>query len=454
MATSKKLFICSPSASLHGGVETILSDLCKDLPGYGWEVVLALGKGARFNNVERYRHAYPDLPIIEVDGTGGTRPARVNALLRTVKKVRPNVVLSARIFDAYEAIGLLKQIDRNLRLATTVRGYEPQYLYDVRLYKGNIDLCVVDGELLLGACTKWAGLDHGRAVSIPGGVKLPDVDVLPRTKAEILRIGYVGRLAQSDKRILDLLPLVKALENLGVGFHLKIVGNGPEEAVLLDELGALVSAGKISFCGWKQKSELYRQIYPNLDCIVNFSPAEGVTISGREAMAHGVVPVISQFVGLKAEKQYINEFNALTFPVGDIRQAARNIARLVKEPGLLNYLSINASNSQTGKYVYEGAIHAWADALERCLERPPQCAPVPELNLSADGRLTRLGLSPKVAQFIRDMFGRRSVHNDPGSEWPQSSGLLSKDTFSEIMNFASDLEGKYSVSEEKAIIKG
>ena len=38
-----------------------------------------------------------------------------------------------------------------------------------------------------------------------------------------------------------------------------------------------------------------------LDCLLNFSPTEGVTIAPREGLVHGVVPVLSRFPGLVAE---------------------------------------------------------------------------------------------------------------------------------------------------------
>src|ERR1044071_5155261 len=102
------VLICSPSNSLHGGVENIIRDLCSEMPRRGWQPTLALGKGIRFNNVEAYRQAYPELPIIEIDGTGGTRASRLESLTNVIKKAQPDIVLSARIFDAYEAVSSLK----------------------------------------------------------------------------------------------------------------------------------------------------------------------------------------------------------------------------------------------------------------------------------------------------------------------------------------------------------
>jgi hypothetical protein len=185
----KKLLICSPSHALRGGVETIVNDLCRELPKRGWEAILALGKGSRFNDVRAYRNAYPDLPITEIDGTRGTRQGRLETLVELIESVRPDALLSARIFDAYEAATRLKGLRLWPRLVVAIRAFEPHYIYDARLYKDCIDLCAVDGNLLTAALVEWCGLAPSNVANIPGGVRPPSVQVEPRVPRATLRIG-------------------------------------------------------------------------------------------------------------------------------------------------------------------------------------------------------------------------------------------------------------------------
>jgi glycosyltransferase involved in cell wall biosynthesis len=447
----RRLLICSPSYARKGGVESAIDDLCHELPKRGWETLLALGHGSRFNDVDAYREAYPDLAVIEIDGTRGTRQSRLQSLRRVIREVQPDIVFSARVFDAYEAVAVMKERYGGPRLAIGIGGYEPDYVYDVRLFKASVDLCVVMGNLIAAALIGWAGVDQSRVVSIPGGVRPPKSPPQPKRQGERLRIGYVGRLAQKDKSTLDLVPFLAHLEKRTIAYHLSIVGDGPEGPVLREMLKSHVAKDRVTFFGWKDRDELYQTVYPNLDCVVHFSPAEGVPISGGEALAHGVVPVMSSFVGLKAEAQYVHEFNSLIFPVGDLAAAAASVERLASEPGLLNQLSQNAMRSHSGKYTYEGGIDEWVQALDRCMELPPMVGSVPKLGIPADGRLTRMGLSPAAAQRLRDLLGRRQIHDDPGSEWPHRSGLLTEDVAAEIMRFASDYERKVTPFEQQVL---
>jgi hypothetical protein len=199
---------------------------------------------------------------------------------------------------------------------------------------------------------------------------------------------------------------------------------------------------KITFHGWQDHNTLYQSIYPNLDIFIHFAHTEGVTIAPREAMAHGIVPVISEFVGLKAEGQFLHEKNSLTFPVGDIGAAAKNILRLNSEPDLLERLSIAAMHSQGGKYSYQGAIEAWAKAFKQCMDNPVRKADNLKIRFHSDGRLGRIGLNPWFAQRIRNIMGKRHIHADGSGEWPTGSGLMSKEKEFEIMDLVSKLDNQ------------
>ncbi|MDQ5846449.1 MAG: glycosyltransferase family 4 protein [Acidobacteriota bacterium] len=443
---TKTLLICSPSFALRGGVESIINDLCRELPHLGWNVVLGLGKGSRFNDVSKYRQTYPDLPIVEIDGTRGTRLSRVAALKTVIRKINPAIVLSARVYDTYAAVNELKTDNGSPRLAITIQSYEPHYFYDARSFRESVDLCVAAGNMIQAAATNWSGLPVDRVVSIPSVVRPPNRTTSPRRLGDQIRIGYVGRLDQSDKRILDLVPLIKHLERLGLAYHFRVVGDGPDRISLIEDIGSEIALGRVQFLGWKDHAHLYEHVYPELDCVVNFSPAEGVSVVGGEAMAHGVVPVFSEFIGIKTEGQYLNEINCLTFPVGDVDRAARNIQRLGTEPGLLTRLSREAAvRMHKGRYSFKDVMSAWAGSLDHCLEQSPRNGTMPDLGLPADGRLTRIGLPPATAQRVRDLMGRKYRHNDPGSEWPSGSGLMTEEAAKEVLQFGRSHEKKNEV---------
>jgi hypothetical protein len=157
-------------------------------------------------------------------------------------------------------------------------------------------------------------------------------------------------------------------------------------------------------------------------------------------MAHGVIPVISEFTGLKAEGQFLSEVNSLTFPVGRPDLAAQQVARLSADAGLRQRLSVAARVSQTGRYSFQGSIDAWRDALNHCLELPPQSGPFPRIPEELGGRLTDLGVPSSLQLWIRNLIGKPVLHSEPGSEWPTASGLMTADERQEIEAFGNRFE--------------
>src|SRR5262245_54223381 len=123
----KKVLIVTPSAYLRGGVETIIHDLCRELPHLGWCSELGLAAGNRFHIISRYSVAYPYVTLHPILPQFPTRRARVEAIMCVVRDVAPDIVLTARIADAYEAIARLKFTGKAPRLGVAVRGLEAQY---------------------------------------------------------------------------------------------------------------------------------------------------------------------------------------------------------------------------------------------------------------------------------------------------------------------------------------
>lgn len=420
----KRLFIVTPTHATQGGVERILEALAEGLPSRGFEVVFGLAKGLRFHDPRKFAEALPAIRGVELDARSGTIYGRQRALRRAVREVDPDIVLIARLFDAYPVCAALKNAGQRLRLAVTVQAYEPEYFADLRAYGDWVDVLVTSGNLIANAASSLTGFPRERIRSIPGGV-LPPSRLVAHDDTRPLRLGYVGRVEQLQKRVLDLAGFCDELRRRGVRFTLDVAGDGSA----LPELRARLPEAR--FHGWLSREELYARVYPELDVLVHFADFEGITIAPREAMAHGVVPVVSRFTGLAVEGQFVDGVNALTFDVGDVRAAADAVQRLDTDRALLRELSANARESQQGINSHEGAIDAWAEALRLALELPQRRGTVLPPQPRDRGALS--ALPPPVAELVRSV--RRVPHEDAGSEWPHWSGLRDEEFFETVQRF-------------------
>ena len=438
-ASRSTLLILTGARSTQGGVENIIDDLVVGLPKRGLSVQVAVG-GGYLNDAERYKQTFPHQNVLVIDGRWGTRQSRLENLISTIEHVRPKVVLSARVGDSYEAVRLLKGRGRKIRYLTTIQAFEPHYLWDARIYEPIVDHVITSGEMIRRTLIDWAGYSPDRVTSIPGGVRKP-IEISTRSYKTIpLRIGYVGRLEQPQKRILDLCSLVSILEEKGMDCEFYIVGAGPESIRLQQGIEGINSRNRFHFLGWMSRDRLYREIYPNLDILVHFAAIEGVTIAPREAMVHGVVPVISQFAGLKLEGHFRHGVNAMTFPVGNVELAAEHIDTLNRDRGFLARLSRAAMSSQTGKYGSIGALNAWEAVIRSVLGSDTRYGPVSERPPREPGRLDAWGVNPWLAHRIRRLLGIRYRHRDGGSEWPTSCQAMPAGIAAELEAFRKTYE--------------
>jgi glycosyltransferase involved in cell wall biosynthesis len=436
------LLICTPCHVLHGGVERIIESLARGLPAHGFRVVVGLARGERFHLPERFRQEYPDLDCVEIEGRSGTRLGRQRGVRRTLAEVRPDVVLIARLFDAYEAVVERKHRGDPVRLAVTVQAYEPDYVTDLATFADWVDLCVTSGRLIARAAERFTTLPADRVRSIPGVVR-PASTRVTHDDARPLRLGYVGRIEQPQKRIFDLVDTLAALRDAGVPFTCEVAGSGPNEDELRRRVAGSGLDGRVGFRGWCGTEHLYREVYPNLDVVLHFAAFEGITIAPREAMAHGCVPVVSLFTGCLAEGQFVDGDNALAFDVGDTAAAAECVWRLHEDRTLLRRLSAAAARSQADINSEDGAAAAWAGGFRQALATPPRKGDrPPRLPWPAGGRLERWGLPAAWAETVRGWMGRKSLHSSPGGEWPHVSGLADSARLREIADFAALYEGE------------
>lgn len=440
----RRLLICTGSSSIEGGVERIMESLHRLLPARGFEVVFALARGSRFHDPAKFCQAFPGIRSVEMDGTSGTREGRLRALRRAIATVDPDIVLTVRLYDAYQVVSEMKAKRRRPLLATLVQAYAEEYIADIRDYASHVDLCVVAGRLTVAAMVKMAGMPWERVCSIPGGIESPKSPPQRNYSRVPLRLGYVGRLDQIQKRIRDLPVVLNCLEERGVPFEFHIVGSGTEAEWLRERIAQLQMLDRVVFRSWLSTTELYERVYPELDVFVHLADMEGAPIALTEALVHGVVPVVSEFTSCHTEGLFVHDHNALLFPVGNPRRAAENIERLHRDRHLLERLSQVAIQSRRKILSLEGMADEWVQELTKiiCLG-PAGNGVLPQISFPPNGCLERLGLPSRWAETLRWLFGRRARLADPGSEWPHTSGLAPASLLEEITTFAREEEARY-----------
>ena len=111
-----------------------------------------------------------------------------------------------------------------------------------------------------------------------------------------LRLIYVGRVVQLQKRVFDIPDILARLVNAGVDFTLTVVGAGADEEEFKERIAQLGLSQRVFHAGVRSQEESARMMAEH-DCLLLTSDVEGMPIVILEAMSAGCIPRV--FTGSK-----------------------------------------------------------------------------------------------------------------------------------------------------------
>ena len=432
MIHDKRILFVAPSAYPLGGVATWLDYVTRGLRDLGWDVCLGLTSG-HHHDVDTYLDVHVRVvdPIV-IKGGSGSVAGRVLALARLMESINPDLVVGVNVVDAYSAVRRLR-VDgtRSPRIAMSIHGLEPDLFEDVASNRDVLDGVICSNRLACSLVASDAGYDSMRVHYAPYGVMTPTFEgassectTSDSRDTHVLRLCYVGRLEQGQKRVLDIPPILDELDALGVRFELLIAGAGPAESLLRERLSERVRIGQVRFCGVLNATRLDSDVYGCCDVLLVTSSWETGPIVLWEAMAAGVAVVSSRYVGAGLEAGLVDGENCRCFDIGDTPGAAVAIAGL--SAGRTRARLVRGGRRLVeDRYSRARSIEAWSRSLEAVLDAPS--LGMPELrSVGRSGRIDRI-LGPIVGERIRRLLGIHHRQRSAGAEWPHSAGRRRSD---------------------------
>ena len=207
-----------------------------------------------------------------------------------------------------------------------------------------------------------------RVVWIPYGVEtLSDLDThvsreVDRLDAEApIRLVYVGRFENTQKRIADIVAIAQRLAADGVSFEFDLVGDGEAMPEVRSELSSLIEAGQVRIHGWLSSDRVIATLR-QAEVFLLASAYEGFCISLIESMANGCTPVVTDIES--GNKQLVEDgVNGFVVPIGDVDAFVDRIKSLDGNRNRLNEMRERAW--QTGR---EYSVGRMVDSYVRCFE--------------------------------------------------------------------------------------
>jgi glycosyltransferase involved in cell wall biosynthesis len=186
-----------------------------------------------------------------------------------------------------------------------------------------------------------------------------------------LRLIYIGRLVPA-KGLLETIEALRMARSRGVAARLVLAGSGPEEPRLRQYVRDAGLAREVAFVGAAYGAHK-AQLLAQADVLALASYSEGLPYSLLEAMAAGVVPIVTP-VGAIPDVVTEGEHGCLVAP-RDAESIAQAIARLAADRALLARMSAACRARIAAAYSLERVARDFSQLYwALCATRTPRTA--------------------------------------------------------------------------------
>jgi glycosyltransferase involved in cell wall biosynthesis len=231
----------------------------------------------------------------------------------------------------------------------------------LRQYAQQMDLMATVSQTIK---TKLVALPEFSQVPVqylPLGVPMPaDHEVLGRDFSQPLRILYLGRLDQEQKRVRLFPEMLHQLQASGIPFHWTIAGDGPERVSLAASMTSPGPNQTVSFPG-RIAYEQVPALLAQHDVFLLASDYEGLPLTLLEAMGQGLVPVVSDLPS--GIRELVDETTGIRIPPQEVHGYMAAIIQLHQQRDRMIQLSRAAREKVRNEFSTAAMTDRWLNAI-------------------------------------------------------------------------------------------
>lgn len=400
------------------GVNTFTEALVRGLVrrGYDAHLLLTDARGRRDAGF------LPDLPVRHLPSNWGGLARRWQALDETLRDRVPAILVPN--YD-YAMSAYCPALPREVGVLGIVHSDDEMHYEHVHRLGRYWNWTVGVSALIRDQVAKLVPGLGERLSYIPYGIDTSGIpDLTDRARAPVLRILYTGRLESSQKRVTDIPMIVERLEARGVPFRLTLIGTGSLEASLRQSMAGALARGRVEMPGRMQPASIQRALAAS-DAFLLTSNFEGLPLSLLEALANGVVPVVSD-IRSGIPETVEDGVSGFVVPIGDVDAFAERLERLQRDRPLLEAMARAARRSfERGGFDASNMTDRYEEVFRRIggellrqeYRRPrPFCAHAPYARILLPPWMQ--ASSEDVARLQGELARERRAAREPGIDAP------------------------------------
>jgi len=267
---------------------------------------------------------------------------RIVRAYQAVAPQRPAAVLASLGSESFE---LLRLVPPGVKRFGVIQSDDPAPFEMTRHFVPWLDVLVGVSDRICRRLREDPAFGKTRIECIPYGIAFgPQEPRPPRDPSQPIRLLYLGRIIEEQKRVSRFVDLCKILAGRGVSFEFTIAGGGPDLPKIRQQLAPFSNVR----CIGEVPNATTRSLFRDHDIFVLLSDYEGLPLSLLEAMGEGVVPMVSDLES--GMREVVLADVGLRVPVGDLDAAAGAIAHLAQDPGKLRAMSDAAMRRARDEY--------------------------------------------------------------------------------------------------------
>jgi glycosyltransferase involved in cell wall biosynthesis len=338
-----------------GGTTTATLFLMAGLKQLG---VLAKVFSLSQSNPLEHEFARLQIPVYCCDDRKLIFEDRLADVLSQVRDFEPSCVIAGLAPPAFE---VLRYVPEGIFRIGMLQDHHPQVYKLAQTYRRFLDhFAAVSRTIKNEMAGKYpefpcSYLPYGVAFD-PGDRRMPNAQ-------EPLKILYFGRLYQIQKQVRMLPDIWRALKKQGIPSRWTIMGEGPEESFLREEMAEGIQAGEIAFSPPIFDRKEISRVIGGHDIFLLCSLHEGLPLALLEAMGQGLVPVCGDIPSLA--HGVISHDNGFLVTQNEPAAYAKAIGGLHHDRALLEQMSARAHETVGQDYTALAMARRYVGLIEK-----------------------------------------------------------------------------------------
>ena len=216
----------------YGGATIYALNLARGLRELGIPILIVSPESDHPFREDFQRHR---IPVALSDHTRLIYEDRMASMLRAISDFQPTAVLSCIGPMSYEVLRHLKSGVRRMALVHT----DHAIFYEaVKPYSPWIDTIFGVSRAIVEKLGQIREFQQTPRFQLPCGVEIPDMSQRASSGDDPIRILYLGRLVEPQKRVRLFPTILEQLRSSGIPFLWSIAGEGPELEFLKNAMAA------------------------------------------------------------------------------------------------------------------------------------------------------------------------------------------------------------------------